>query len=374
MKSPLPLDAPSRATSVEPRAGGGFKNIFSFNGKDGRSPYASLVYVNGALVGTTYGGGSAKDGTVYRITPSGKQMVLHSFRGGVDGALPESSVLNVSGTLYGTTVNGGGPGDEGIVFALPASGGERILHRFTGGSDGANPYAGLVQFNGALYGTTATGGKHSGGTVFEISPSGDEQIVYNFGSTGTDGTTPVARLLNVGGTLYGTTSYGGGHCGSFGCGTVFKLTASGTETVVYAFKGGKDGALPLTPLIDMNGTLYGATSQGGGQNAGTVFEITASGSEQVIYSFNGGADGAVPQELTAMNGTLYGTTASGGSKNVGTVFSLTPAGKKSVLYEFTGGSDGARPHAGLHDLKGVLYGTTAEGGTAKDGTVFSISE
>jgi len=374
INSPLPVDSATRASVFErPVTSGTFKSIFSFNGGDGKAPAASLADYNGALAGTTYGGGKADSGTAYRITPSGKESLLHTFRGGTDGALPESRLLAVGTTLYGTTINGGGPGDEGIVYAIAPSGKETILHRFSGGDDGANPYDGLTGEGGALFGTTAAGGSRSSGTVFTISASGTESVLYSFGAYSNDGATPVARLLDASGTFYGTTVYGGGHCGSSGCGTVFKITPSGTETVVYAFKGGKDGAQPMTPLVEVHGNFYGTTSQGGSQNAGTVFEITSAGAEKLLYTFKGGADGAIPQELIAFNGTLYGTTSAGGSKNDGTIFALSLSGKKSLLYSFTGGKDGAEPRAGLHELKGRLYGTTGEGGSAGAGTVFSIS-
>jgi uncharacterized repeat protein (TIGR03803 family) len=367
-----PANAALPAAGAFQRRNATFKHLFSFDGKDGRAPFASLVTANGALVSTTYGGGSSESGTAYRIDTSGTESVLHNFKGGKDGSLPEAPLLDVSGTLYGTTANGGGPGQEGVVFSIGASGGERILHRFGGSGDGANPYAGLTLVNGMLYGTTAAGGAHSGGTVFAVTPSGNESVVYSFGSATGDGTTPVARLLDVKGTLFGTTSYGGGNCGSYGCGTVFKIALSGAESVLHSFKGGKDGALPLEPLIDAGGTLYGTTSLGGAKNAGTVYTITPSGGERIVYSFKGGADGANPQSLTALNGTLYGTTAAGGTKNDGTIFSLTPSGTKTVLYEFAGGTNGAAPRAGLHVLNGTLYGTTAQGGASKAGTVFSI--
>jgi uncharacterized repeat protein (TIGR03803 family) len=353
-------------------AGTPFKNVFSFDSTDGKEPYASLIALNGALYGTTYSGGSTDSGTAFKVTASGTQSVLHNFKDGKDGALPQSSLVNVKGTLYGTTIDGGGPGEEGVVFKLTTSGQEAILHRFVGGTDGANPYAGLANVAGVLYGTTAAGGAHSEGTVFKITTSGKEAVVYSFGRTRPDGATPVARLKEVKGVLYGTTSYGGNYCGSNGCGTVFKITTSGKEKVLHSFAGGKDGSQPAAPLTDINGTLYGTTPLGGSQNAGTVFKITTSGKESVIYSFKGGMDGAVPQELFDLKDTLYGTTAAGGSKNRGTVFAITTSGKKSVLHVFTGGKDGAGPRAGLHGLKSVLYGTTAAGGAKNDGTIFKI--
>jgi uncharacterized repeat protein (TIGR03803 family) len=120
--------------------------------------------------------------------------------------------------------------------------------------------------------------------------------------------------------------------------------------------------------------LYGTTMEGGTENDGTVFEITTSGTERLLYSFKGGSDGAVPIGLTALKGTLYGTTASGGSSNDGTIFEITASGSESVLYAFKGGTDGAMPEARLHDFKNALYGTTSlAGGSSNAGTVFKVT-
>lgn len=353
-----------------------FSNIFSFNGSNGKEPAATLIEVNGTLYGTTYAGGMHDDGTLFAFTPngngSGSHKLLYSFKGGNDGALPLAGVTDVKGTLYGTTTNGGGPRGEGVVFKVSSSGSERVLHRFGVPGDGANPYASLIELQGTLYGTTAGGGTNSDGTVFTISRSGKETILHSFNAGKGEGSTPVAPLLDVDGTLYGTTAYGGANCGSVGCGTVFKMTTSGSQTVLYSFKGGTAGMTPSAPLVNVNGTLYGTTAYGGAFNDGTVFETTPSGSESLLYSFQGGSDGALPQSLVVLNGTLYGTTTSGGAKNFGTVFSITTDGTESVLHTFKGG-DGASPRAGLVASGGTLYGTTASGGRNNTGTIFSIT-
>lgn len=351
--------------------------LFSFNGSNGEEPAATLIDTDGTLYGTTYAGGTHDDGTVFAFKPngsgSGSHTLLYSFKGGDDGALPLAGVIDVKGTLYGTTANGGGPSGEGVVFRLSSSGSERVLHHFGVPGDGANPYASLIDLQGTLFGTTAGGGTQSDGTVFTISRTGKESILHSFDAGKGEGSTPVAPLLDVGGTLYGTTAYGGTNCGSVGCGTVFKITTGGSQTVLYSFKGGSAGATPSAPLVDVGGTLYGTTAYGGESNDGAVFKITPSGSESLIYSFQGGSDGAVPQSLAVLNGTLYGTTTSGGSKNFGTVFSVTTGGTESVLHTFKGGSDGASPRAGLVASGGTLYGTTASGGRNNDGTLFSLT-
>lgn len=353
-----------------------FSNLFSFNGSNGKEPAATLIEVNGTLYGTTYAGGMHDDGTLFAFTPngsgSGSHKLLYSFKGGNDGALPLAGVTDVKGTLYGTTTNGGGSRGEGVVFKVSSSGSERVLHHFGVPGDGANPYASLIELQGTLYGTTAGGGTNSDGTVFTISRSGKETILHSFNAGKGEGSTPVAPLLDVDGTLYGTTAYGGANCGSVGCGTVFKMTTSGSQTVLYSFKGGTAGMTPSAPLVNVNGTLYGTTAYGGAFNDGTVFETTPSGGESLLYSFQGGSDGALPQSLVVLNGTLYGTTTSGGAKNFGTVFSITTDGTESVLHTFKGG-DGASPRAGLVASGGTLYGTTASGGRNNTGTIFSIT-
>lgn len=149
-------------------------------------------------------------------------------------------------------------------------------------------------------------------------------------SVNNDGSLP-NDLINVGGVLYGTTEFGG----AFNNGTVFKITTAGVETVLHAFRGrsvrSADGALPNKGLIDVGGTLYGTTGGGGSGNCdhgcGTVFKITTAGAENVLYSFN---DEGMDAGLIEVNGTLYGTTNLGGSGNCkhgcGTVFKLTTAG------------------------------------------------
>jgi uncharacterized repeat protein (TIGR03803 family) len=252
----------------------------------------------------------------------------------------------VNGTLYGTTTFGGvncrnGKFDSGCgtVFSITPGGKEKVLYSFRSGTDGAFPTAGLIGVKGTLYGTTQYGGAYSTyycgiygsrgcGTVFTITPSGKEKVLHSFGN-GKDGTNPDTALVEVKGTLYGTTSDGGsGTCGRTGCGTVFSITPSGREKVLYSFNGG-DGDGPEATLLNVNDTLYGTTVVGGAYNDGTVFSITLSGRETVLYSFMGGQDGSQPfSGLSYVNGTFYGTTYFGGVNcapdGCGTVYSITP--------------------------------------------------
>jgi uncharacterized repeat protein (TIGR03803 family) len=304
--------------------------------------------------------------------------VLYSFKGGNDGRDPHAGpLIKVKGTLYGTTVYGGGPCHDrclgGTVFGITPSGSETVIHSFEVSSeDGKNPRAGLIDVMGTLYGTTVRGGDASCfcGTVFKVTLSGAETVLYSFAGK-PDGFGPDAGLLDVNGTLYGTTINGGAH----GDGTVFAIPNSGGETVLHSFAGKPDGAHPYAGLVSVNGTLYGTTT-GGGANCGssggcgTVFTIGTSGAESVLYSFKGGSgDGKYPTQaaLLDVNGTLYGTTKHGGTNDRGTVFSITTSGKEAVVHSFAGSQDGVFPYGGLLDINGTLYGTTSNGGSVACG-------
>ena len=220
------------------------------------------------------------------------------------------------------------------------------------------------------------------------------RVLHSFtGNTGTaDGYAPFAALLEDGrGELYGTTQFGGtGNCIG-GCGTVFKVAADGTETVLYSFTGGSDGALPNAGLIrGRDGNLYGTTEIGGGgagcQSAafvqayglpgcGTVFSISPAGQLKIVYAFTGvNGDGSLLFSGVVQDerGNLFGTTAGGGSKGAGTIFEISPNSKERVLYSFSGGADGSGPNSVTIGRDGALYGTTIGGGASGVGTVFKL--
>jgi uncharacterized repeat protein (TIGR03803 family) len=379
-----------------------YKVVYSFSAHpDGRRPEASLIDVGGTLYGTTRIGGAHRFcyyynvgcGTVFSVTPGGKEKVLYRFRQSPDGSHPLAGLINVGGTLYGTTSTGGSYGTVcsypsrylcGTVFSVTPSGTEKVLHAFGAGSDGSYPVASLVEVNGAFYGTTKTGGVYGGhynrgGTVFSITPSGAEKVLHSFGN-GNDGSYPLASLIALKGKLYGTTWRGG-----TGAGTVFSITPSGEEKVLFSFGGtGTSGVQPEAGLINVKGTLYGTTTWGGGSGCassryqhgcGTVFSVTPRGTEKVLHSFGGSSsDGEAPEaSLTEVNGMLYGTTSGGGTYGKGTVFSITTSGAEKVLHSFGGSLDGSVPVAGLIDVRGTLYGTTYMGGAYGDGSVFALT-
>jgi uncharacterized repeat protein (TIGR03803 family) len=328
------------------------------------------------------------------------EKVLHNFNtNGTDGSYPQAGlIVDASGDLYGTTYSGGVHG-FGTVFELtpPAGGGwgEKILHAFNSNStDGQSPSASLIfDAAGNLYGTTVFGGTADGGTAFELSPtkggSWGEKILHNFTYSATDGNEPFAGLIfDSAGNLYGTTAFGGAHGG----GMVFELVpnANGSwgERILTAFAdNGTEGYNPFAGLIaDASGNLYGVTYRGGTDNKGTVFELTphAGGGwlETTPHNFlNDGTDGNGPYPALIFDtrGNLYGTTTLGGTNGAGTAFELAPQGggvwNESILYDFNdNGTDGFAPVASLiFDSSGNLYGTTYLGGASDSGAVFEIT-
>jgi uncharacterized repeat protein (TIGR03803 family) len=344
--------------------------LHSFGGgsSDGANPHAGLLNVNGTLYGTTRSGGAYNGGTLFAVTPSGPETIVHSFGGSGDGADPMAALINVGGVLYGTTRNGGNASSAcadgcGVVFSITASGTETVLHSFGGyPTDGAYPEGDLLNVGGTFYGTTRGGGSVSCkdstgcGTVFTVAASGAEDVLFSFGAKDDD-CCPSAGLINVNGTLYGTSL--------FHFGKVFKIGTSGGESSVHKFKGyPRDGAKPYGGLVNVAGTLYGTTVRGGAHRRGAVFAVPASGGESQLYSFTGGAQGEYPYtSLLDLDGALYGTSSSGGADGRGAVFAITTAGAESVIYSFKGYPyDGASPYAGFINVKGTLYGTTEYGG------------
>jgi uncharacterized repeat protein (TIGR03803 family) len=316
--------------------------LYSFKGPpDGAGPGAVIMDRAGNLYGATGFGGSSDQGTVFKLDPSGTENVLYSFNGYPDGSRPAGGVImDAAGNLYGTTVNGGSS-HQGTVFKLDPSGTESVLHNFTGfPTDGSFPPSGLlIDATGNLYGTTELGGPSNFGTVFKLDHSGTESVLYSFGGR-PDGSFPLAGLfMDKAANLYGTTLHGG----FYDLGAVFKLDTSGTESVLHSFQGSPDGEQPDTDVImDTVGNLYGTTELGGssipgacpfftplGEGCGTVFRLDPSGTESVLYGFQGTTDGAHPAGLLVdAAGSFYGTTSGSGVTGsptaLGTVFELTP--------------------------------------------------
>lgn len=335
------------------------------------------------------------------VSAQANQTVLYDFTCGTDGCHPIGNLARDSqGNLYGTTIDGGDSGCNegtgcGVVFELsPMSGGgwnQTVIHTFIGGTDGSLPYSGvIIDASGDLYGVTFQGGTGSNcnnsssgcGTVFKLTHSGstwNESLIYTFAG-GNDGANPMGGLVfDTAGNLYGTTEFGG----TYSDGNVFELspTSSGwNESVLHSFSFG-DGYSPNTKLaFDSLGSLYGTTPLGGSYGDGTVFRLVPSPSgwvETTIWNFTPITGGAFPNGVIVHGNALYGTTASGGAFNVGNVFQLKPAigiWTYTQLWDFSGGRDGGEPAAGLTADPDHLYGTTFFGGRYGFGTVFRLRQ
>jgi uncharacterized repeat protein (TIGR03803 family) len=395
-----------------------FTVIHAFSGPDGNYPSAGLTADQaGNLYGTTsYGGNNGCQqgsgcGTVFKLSRSGSGWVLstiYEFRGGSDGGEPNARVVfGPDGSLYGTTEYFGDESPTlgegyGTVFKLTppthVCGSiscpwiHTVLYRFTGGSDGANPGPGDLNFDqaGNVYGTTQAGGMVTSscflgsagcGVVFELTPSGGgwtESVLYSF-TGGNDGDTPtVGVVFDQHGNLFGTASNGG----QYSYGTIYQLTPAGsgwTENTLHAFTGLEDGTFPAGLRSDGAGNVFGlAEGSPTLPYGGVAFELTPSGG-----SWNFSILSELPNYYTPIdaptlhNGHVYGSTFTGGTYGFGSVFELVPAsgGWTFVsLYSFMAENDGDGPFGSvLVDGSGNVYGTTTTGGPHSDGVIFQIT-
>ena len=363
-------------------------------GQDGRDPWAGPTLDSaGNLYGTAYQGGSSQYGIVYKLSHRGSSWVLtpvYSFTCGTDGGFPVGAVtIGPDGTLFGTNTNCG-THYEGTVFNLRpqptacttalCAWNEISIYQFS-----ADWPTGNLVFDraGNLYGTT-TGVFLDFGTVFELTHSAAgwaETDIYDFDGLGDGGYPGIGLALDGLGNLYGTTYVGG----TYGGGTVFELTRSGsswTQTILYSFQDGDDGHGPWGGVTrDRAGNLFGSTWSGANGVAGIVYELTpASGgwSFTLLHTFTGNGGGGPRCSLTLDgSGSLYGTTANGGTYEQGSVFKLTPSAGGWIftdLYDFTGGSDGGEPYGSVAvDANGNLYGTTTTGGAYAWGVIWEIT-
>jgi uncharacterized repeat protein (TIGR03803 family) len=276
---------------------------------------------------------------MFKLDPSGRETVLHTFTGGPEGASPDAALVRDSaGNLFGTAEFGGDPNCGsgkgcGLVFKLDPSGNFTVMHSFKG-PDGSNPTAAVMPDSaGNLFSTTSAGGAFSGGTVFKLAPTGQLTVLHSFGR-GKDGRFPTGGvIMDSSGNLFGTTLAGGGS----GFGTVYKVGTTGSETILHSFANQQgEGQNPVGGLLlDASGNLFGTTASGGDLNAcagepspgcGIVFELVSGKREIVLHIFEENADGAQP--LAALirdaSGNLVGTTANGGPNGFGVVFKITP--------------------------------------------------
>jgi uncharacterized repeat protein (TIGR03803 family) len=352
---------------------------FAKDGVDGQQPLAAPVQDKfGNFWGTTSKGGVNGKGVIYAIPLAGGYTVYHPFANdGVDGTYPASGLFKgKKDTLWGTAQFGGAD-NYGVVFQVTPGGNDKVIHTFTdAANDGAQPETGLIgDTQGNLWGNTYVGGASQFGTVFKITSLNVFSVVHSFGGAPSDGAYPNSgQLLDAGGNIWGTTFQGGAN----GLGTIFKITPTGSYSVVYSFNG-VGGFSPLAGLTpDGRGHFWGNASAGGQNGYGTVYYINQHGLYSVAHTFAAdGVDGIYPVGglVRDKNGNLWGMTADGGAYLGGTIFEITAAGVYSVVYSFKkDGADGNFPQAGLLlDKNGNFWGTTQLGGASNAGTVFAFT-
>jgi len=349
--------------------------------------FTPIQATNGNFYTPTMLGGNAGDGSVVEITPDGTITTLYSFCSLAycdDGEIPQAAlVLGANGDLYGTTTLGGPAGSLGTLFKMTLDGELTTLNSFcveTCADVAFEPFGMIQASNGNFYGTTQFGGLNSGGTLFEMTPTGQFRVVYNFCSQAncTDGEYPVAPPMQANnGDFYGTA--GGG---STGGGVIYKLTAAGSYKVIYNFCSQANCADPGGSALveDVGGNFYGTGGMSDAYRWGVIFKITPSHQYIVLHAFEE-SDGANPASglLLANDGNLYGTTSfgsgSGGSDGGGNIFSISPQGEFTSLYSFCDVFDcySTNSSALFQATNGILYGTLLSGSQYEAGEAFSFN-
>ena len=368
--------ATSHGTIFKITPAGVFTVIRHLSGADGANPRGHLVIgADGNFYGATYSGGTNGFGTIFKITPTGTFTVLHSLSSATEGANCYGSLVKGSdNNFYGTT-NGGGTHGQGTIFKITPAGVYTVLRQMNSPTDGGHSLSDLVQgTDGNFYSMASSGGTNFGGTVFKITSSGTFTVLRNL-SAATDGQSPDGSLLQgTDGNFYGMTAVSGANGG----GTIFKITPTGTLTVLRALLSTADGGNPKGSLAKgTDGNYYGMTSTGGSNFYGTLFKISATGTFTVLSRFNGGIIGNAPYE-SLIQGTdyaYYGTTVGGGTNDQGTIFKIC-GGIYSVLHSFTSTTEGGLPKGSLVQASdGNFYGLTSTGGggISNSGTVFKIT-
>jgi uncharacterized repeat protein (TIGR03803 family) len=368
-----------------------FTTLYTFSGTDGANPYSGLIVSNGTLYGTTRFGGDADSGTIFALNLNGGGLTsLHNFSGGHDGASPFSGLVSSGNALFGVTTSGG-DSRSGNLFRVNTDGsGFVVLHTFGPAdqpyftnTDGGYSHAKLALSGDTLYGTAFYGGVYGNGTVFSIKTDGTAFATLHHFTGGSDGANPFAGLILSGTTLYGTASQGGDGPN----GTVFKLNVDGTgfatlygftQTYQYSGNTNLDGASPQAALLLSSNTLYGTANFGGNTGKGTVFALGTDGTGfTVLHHFAGSStngDGAFPQAaLILLDNTLYGTAGYGGQSS-GVIFQVNTDGTGfATVHRFISTNEGSVPTGDLVLAGSALCGTTSLGSSSGHGTVFSLS-
>lgn len=348
-----------------------FTVLSNFNGRSAYPPDATFIQgTSGDLYDASVNGGTGHGGNVFSITPAGQMTDLYNFclvgyPTCADGLDPDSIVVGSDGNLYGTTSAGTGS-FGGTLFKMTPGGKESTVYTFTG-PVGSGPNGIVLGSDGNFYGTTAT-------TIFKVTPSGAATLLYTF-PCGVNGcwfgwNAEVPPIQGIDGNFYGTASNGALN----NSGTVYKITPDGQFSVLHRFcswTNCTDGQFPKGLVEDASGNLYGIAGYGGAAgNDGTLFEITPANRFIVLHTFD---VTTLPQSLMIANdGNLYGTTATGGSFG-GSIFQITPQGVYSELYQFSTGDDGTEPEHLFQATDGIFYGTTYTGGSFGYGEAYSFS-
>jgi uncharacterized repeat protein (TIGR03803 family) len=330
-------------TAIKMTSSGAVTTLVHFNAAaKGNAPMESVVKgKDSAYYGLCSEGGAYGYGTIFKIC-GGTTSILRSFNRSADGGSPMGSLIQATdGNFYGMTSEGGASG-YGTIFKVTPGGVYTVLKHLSGTADGGNPNGSLIQAtDGFLYGMTKGGGASAGGTTFKISTAGAFTLLHSFSYT-TEGSSPEGDLVQAtDGNFYGMTVSNG---------KLFKMTAAGVVTILHTFISGTDGYSPFGSLIEAkDGKLYGMTASGGTYGYGTIFNITTTGTFKTMKHFNPTTDGKMPKGklLQANDGNFYGLTSAGGTYNVGTIFKVTPAGAYTVLRQLNMATDGGNPFGSL---------------------------
>jgi uncharacterized repeat protein (TIGR03803 family) len=331
-------------TAVKMTPAGVVTTLVNFNGAaKGNAPQENLIKgKDSAYYGTTSSGGTYGHGTIFKIC-GGTTTVLKSFNKNVDGGIPLGSLIQATdGNFYGMASEGGTNGGYGTIFKITPAGVYTVLRHLTSSTDGGSPYGSLIQAtDGFLYGMTRGGGTSAGGTIFKISTAGVFTVLRHL-VYATDGSGPEGSLVQAtDGNFYGMTSNNA---------KIFKITSTGIFTILRSLVSNTDGSYPYGSLIQTaDGKLWGTTSSGGTYGYGTIFNITTTGTFKTMKHLNATPDGRTAKGnlLVAKDGNLFGMTSLGGANNVGTIFKITPAGSYTVLRHLTMATDGGNPYGGL---------------------------
>jgi uncharacterized repeat protein (TIGR03803 family) len=361
-----------------------FTTLYNFTNSrnDGGGPYGQpVVDKNGSILGTANTGGDLKAcgrhegcGTVWKLNSGGTITVMHRFSY-TDGAnLGAGVTRDGKGNIFGTTAYGGSA-NFGTAFSISLGGTFTTLYSFGsvfGDPENINSGA-VLDPSDNLYGTSTTGGSFNAGTVWKLSTGGSESVLYSF-TGGSDGAYPTFGNLHRDrtGDLFGVAEYGGFSGGFSGCGTLFEISSAGIFSVLHTFNCGSDGGYPSGTIEEYKTSLYGTAEGYGDSGNGTVWQYDISNATFTVLHRFSGLDGSVPiggvgcqlGKKTVCAGNIFGTTEFGGTSNLGTVWEITSSGTFSTLHNFRG-PDGAWPYdRPFVDKSGNIFGTTFGGGTS----------